>query len=175
MLPYSNLLPDSYESALTMIEPYLVKTITFHVCKNDCVIFRNEYSDCDVCPKCGCSRYKPNSKIPVRRFIYMPLGPRLRFYGTRNISQVLQSHMSDELEMYDIHDSPCWKEAYSNLGIFHGDIRGMAFSLCVDGVNPFSVERVSYSMWPIMLTILNLPRHVRNTFSNFALADIPSN
>ena len=48
--------------------------------------------------------------------------------------------------------------------------------MCVDGVNPFSVQRVSYSMWPIMLTILNLPRHVRNTFSNFALAGIiPSN
>ena len=31
-------------------------------------------------------------------------------------------------------------------------------------------------MWPIMLTVLNLPRHVRNTFSNFALAGIiPSN
>ena len=85
--------------------------------------------------------------------------------------------MSDESnEMFDIHDSPCWKEEYSNEGTFRGDFRGVAVSLSVDGVNPFSIQRVSYSMWPIMLTISNLPRQVRNTFSNFALAGIiPSN
>lgn len=29
-------------------------------------------------------------------------------------------------------------------------------------MNPFSKEKVTYSMWPIVLTILNLPRHIRN-------------
>lgn len=43
-------------------------------------------------------------------------------------------------QMNDIHDSPCWKEAYSNQGMFCGDFRGVAFSLCVDGVNPVSKE-----------------------------------
>ena len=171
MLPYGNILPDSY---VMMIQPYLVNTITFHVCANYCVIFKSEYSECDACPNCECSQYKPNSKIPVRRFIYMPLGQRLqRLYGTSNIFQLLQSHMSDESnEMFDILDSPYWKEEYSTEGTFRGDFRGVAVSLSVGGVNPFSVQRVSYSMWPIMLTISNLPRQVRNTFSNFALAGI---
>lgn len=45
----------------------------------------------------------------------------------------------------------------------------MAF--CTDGVNPFAHNRVVYSMWPIMLTLLNLPRII-NLFTNILLVGI---
>lgn len=48
----------------------------------------------------------------------------------------------------------------------------MLLQLSTDGVNPFSCNKVAYSMWPIMLSILNLPRNVRSLFGNIMLAGI---
>ena len=39
-------------------------------------------------------------------------------------------------------------------------------------MNPFQHKWVSYSMSPIMMTILNLPREIRNSFSNVQLLGI---
>ena len=39
--------------------------------------------------------------------------------------------------------------------------RGVSLALCTDDVNPFAHNRVVYSMWPIMLTLLNLPWRLR--------------
>lgn len=87
---------------------------------------------------------------------------------------MLQTHMHvgtvNELE--DVHDSEAWLSAYSDSGIFEGDPRGLSLALCTDGVNPFAYNRVSYSMWPIMLTLLNLPRKLRNLFTNIMLVGI---
>ena len=86
----------------------------------------------------------------------------------------MQAHglLSDSENTLDIHDAPVWKQAFKPDGIFKGDPRGIGLSLCTDGVNPFSHQQVTYSMWPIMMTILNLPRHVRNSFSNILLLGI---
>lgn len=68
------------------------------------------------------------------------------------------------------------KKAYSTNGIYKGDHRGISLALCTDGVNPFAHNKVSYSMWPIMLTLLNLPRHLRNKFASIMFVGIvPSN
>jgi len=51
-----------------------------------------------------------------------------------------------------------------------------SLALCTEGVNPFNHNKVTYSMWPIMLTILNLPRKVRNHLGNILLVGIvPAN
>ena len=91
------------------------------------------------------------------------------------MAEVIQSHCTrDSSVMYDIHDSPAWKETYQT--IFLGDRKGVCFGLNTDGVNPYKHQKVSYSMWPIMLTLLNLPRHLRNSFQNiWLLGIIPSN
>ncbi len=172
LLPPNNLLPDSYESALKLIESLLIQPITFHVCPNDCVIFRGAYSSLTECPVCHSPRFKDS--IPLRWFIYLPLGPRLeRMFGTPNLAKIVQCHAtSNGPAMYDIHQSPAWKAAYSIEGIFGGDDRGVALGLCTDGVNPFSHHHVSYSMWPIMISLLNLPRHMRNVFGNLVLMGI---
>ena len=78
--------------------------------------------------------------------------------------------------MNDVHDSPTWKAAYAEDGIFEGDPCGLSLQLSTDGVNPFSVNKISYSMWPIMVTLLNWPKTCRNSFENVMLAGIiPSN
>ena len=78
--------------------------------------------------------------------------------------------------MSDIHHSPMWNEAYSDDGVFKGDPRGIALGICADGVNPFSHLRTTYSMCPIVLPLLNLPRKIRHNFGNLLLVGIvPSN
>ena len=184
LLPPENNLPTSYEAARRPIEPHLTQPIVYDVCKNDCIIFRGKNAELAVCPKCGCSRYvSEQSHTAVRSFTYLPLKPRLaRMFGNSNMAQVLQSHAIvhdhniDDSHVVDIQQSKVWKDTYHKDGIFEGDPRGISLALCTDGVNPFAHNRVSYSMWPIMLTLLNLPRHLRNRFASIMLVGIiPSN
>ena len=177
ILPENNILPKTYSLALQQIQPYLIRSQVFHACRNDCILFRKKYENATVCPMCKSERYKHNA-IPFRKFVYLPLGPRIiRMFEIPSVAQILQSHMQgQDRSMYDIHDSPTWQAAYAPHGVFDGDKRGLSFALCTDGVNPFSHNRVAYSMWPIMLTLLNLPRNIRNSFSSmFLVGIIPSN
>lgn len=108
----------------------------------------------------------------------MPLGPRFqRMYSTKNIAQILQCHQSRTGNvMLDIQDSPAWKSAFGMDGVFGSDSRGIGLSLCTDRVNAFSHQRVTYSMWPIMLTNLILPSNIRTKFQNIIVAGmIPGN
>ena len=182
LLPQPNNLPGSYDEAYNFVKPFLLSTVTFHACPNDCIIFRKtsryNYSKLHKCPVCGPHRYWAN-KSARRRFLYFPLGPCwTRMYGNASISEVIQGHSRDvhsreDLSiMRDIHDSPSWKDAFSEEGFCNGDLRGMLLQLSTDGVNPFSSNKVNYSMWPIMLTVLNLPRNVHNLFKNILLAGI---
>ena len=75
-------------------------------------------------------------------------------------------------QLNDIIGSKSWNKAYSQQGFFKGEKRGVSAQLSTDGVNPFSSNKVVYSMWPIMLTVLNLPKRIRNLFSNMMLVGI---
>ena len=177
LFPAGNLLPESYYDAHQLIEPFLIKPEVFHACEKDCVLYRKELKEAEVCPQCDAPRYK-DGRVAARKFTYLPLGPRiLRMFADKNFSKALQSHpgslvVEPACEMYDIHDSPAWKAAYSENGVFKGDKRGISLALCTDGVNPFSHAHVKYSMWPIMITVLNLPRNMRNLFSSILLLGI---
>ena len=153
----------------------LVNTVVYHACPNDCIFFTKEYSDLVQCLKCNANRFKPNTCIPARKFTYFPIGPRLiRLYGTNKIAQILQAHSFpvDDHTVYDIQHSKCWESAYHEHGVFNGDCRGIALSFCNDGVNPFSHQKRKYSMWPIVMSILNYPREIRNKFGNLMLLEI---
>lgn len=178
-----NILPSSYYEARRMINPYIVKKKVFSVCPNDCVIFRNSvkysYGDLKTCPVCSGDRFVNNNAkrlVSKRKFIYIPIGPRLaRIFGEVNLAQLVQSHPGDGYDnddMWDIHHSPVWRELYSADGYFAGNKTGISYALELDGVNPFHNIGVIYSMIPINLTILNLPRHVRNAFGNINLVGI---
>lgn len=165
-------LPTSYKEARAMIEPYVVKKKIYKFCINNCVAFRNEYADLKECPLCH--------SVDQKRFIYLPVGPRLaRIFGEESLAKLLQAHDGSKNTrwlMWDIQDSPVWKEIYSEDGYFMGNNNGVSFALEMDGVNPFHNVGIQYSMTPLMLTLLNLPRNVRNQFGNiFLVGIIPGN
>ena len=135
-LPLGNKMPSSYGDAIKLIEPFLIQPITFHVCPNDCIVYRKQYFNHKECPKCGSSRYI-SKKIPAKRFIHLPVGPRLvRLFGTCELSKIVQDHgfcvSGHGSNVYDIHASTVWKSAYSNNGYFASDFRGISFALNTD-------------------------------------------
>ena len=178
ILPRDNYLPSSYDEAISFIKPFLLPCVTYHARRNDCVLFRKtdwyDYSDEESCPECKEPRYISKGK-PYRKFYYYPLEPGWRrMFGTATIAEVLQSHSvdSESSTLQDVIGSGNWQSVYSETGFFKGDFRGLALQLSTDGVNPFSGNKVVYSMWPVMLTVLNFPKRVRNLFENMLLVGI---
>ena len=183
ILPADNNLPPSYEDLLKEMKPFLSPIIDYHCCVNDCVIFRDsdagDYAKLSKCPKCDEDRYEHGTKIPRKRFKYFPLEERVRrLFSDPKTSQLLQNHTlpnSSTLHsnvITDIHQSEVWKSWYSSTGIFAGDSRNLSFAICLDGLNPFSREKISYSVCPMFLTILNLPPHVRRLAGSIMLTGL---
>ena len=99
-------------------------------------------------------------------------------FKNKEMSELFQRHcsFSESCLMYDVHNSPAWKHVFAKDGVFGGDCRGLLIQLSTDGVNPFSSNKVCYSMWPVMVTILNLPKILRNKHECVMLAGIiPAN
>ena len=161
-------MPSSYKEARSMIEPFLVQKKIYKFCVNNCIAFRNENRNLKECPKCH--------SVEQKRFIYLPVGPRIsRIFGEESLAKLLQCHdgsIHTHSLMWDIHDSPVWKDLYSEEGYFQGNRNGISFALELDGVNPYHNVGIQYSMTPIMLTLLNLPRNVRNQFGNIFLVGV---
>ena len=181
VLPVNNKLPNSYERARSTIQDFLVPVQEYDCCVNDCIVFRNcsdgKFKDLIACPKCDSDRYYPSTKIAKKRFKYIPLAPRIkRMFANETVSELLQRHQgqqqADVINVSELHQSQAWRSMYAFNGPFKGDPRGISLSFCTDGTNPFSKEKVSYSMWPLTLAILNFPLHIRNHSGSMLMAGI---
>ena len=66
----------------------------YHVCINDCYIFREGGADKTTCPVCKAARYKTGrNKAPRKVVWYFPLVPRLRRYCTdRKEAKLMRWH-----------------------------------------------------------------------------------
>jgi hypothetical protein len=61
MLPEKKKLPESTYRAKKMLYPLSMEAEKIFVCRNDCILFREEHSSLNKCPKCNASRYKPKT------------------------------------------------------------------------------------------------------------------
>ena len=142
---------------------HVIKKTVFHVCPNDCIVFRNSpgahYASLNECPKCGETRYREHTRKPYTvhkiTFSYIPVGPRLAtIYGESNLSKIVLQYPGNEYqgeEMWEIHHSSVWEELYGNDGCFARDKMGLSLALELDGVNHFHNIGVQYSMTPILI------------------------
>ena len=156
------MLPATFEEALKWLKPFLVPLHTFNVCPNACIVYRKQYESETTCPFCGCNRYDVDGKTALKNFSYFPLTLRIRrMLATKNIYELFnqhKNHTSEENVWTDIQDSKIWKEVwFGNEGVFSADENGIVLTLCLDGVNPFKQHQIDYSMWPIEISIDNLP------------------
>jgi hypothetical protein len=56
VLSSDNVLPGSWEEAKKMLKMLGVKYIPYHSCPNDCILYRGEYVEKEICLKCGHDR-----------------------------------------------------------------------------------------------------------------------
>src|SRR3954469_1700653 len=66
LLPKGNTCPTSFNEAKKIVCPLDLPHVRYHVCINDCIIYRHEYTESTVCAKCSVSRYKKNMKAPQK-------------------------------------------------------------------------------------------------------------
>ena len=187
ILPAGNTLPQTYKEARKSLQNLLTPTKAYHCCVNDCIIFRDsetkKYADLDHCPECNEHRFmEGSSSIPRKRFIHLPLKTKIRrLFSHKSTAQLFQRHLNDEedsdttdqtMAISTIHDTSTWKEWYGHHGIHNGDKRALSLGFCTDGINPIAKEKVSYSMWPIVLFPLNFPAHIRKLSSSMMMVGI---
>ena len=103
----------------------------------------------------------------------MEIGPRIgRLYQNENLVRILQHHCTREDDglMRDLWDTSKWKQKWYGMnGLFKGDPKGITMSFCTDGVNPYKTMHHVYSMWPLMITIMNFPIALRKSVGGILL------
>lgn len=103
-----------------------------------------------------------NSKVPVKVLRYFPLIPRLqRLFMCSKTATLMRWHEEERTKdgyMRHLANSLAWKTFdYKNQKISK-DPRNVRLGLACDGMNPFGNMNTSCSVWPIILTVYNLPR-----------------
>jgi hypothetical protein len=164
ILPSENLLPKNYYAAKALIRKLGLTYNTIHACQGGCVLFRGQYKDATVCPRCNKPRYKENikKKKPWKILRHFPLIPRLRrMFRTPAISELMSWHAknksTDGLVRHPC-DSKAWRHVHEVVdNTFGNDDRNIHLGLAADGVNPFKLQRCSWSTWPVMLLNYNIP------------------
>ena len=57
VLPSDNVFPGSCKEEKQLLKMLGVEYISYHACINDCILYRRESADKEICLKCGHDRY----------------------------------------------------------------------------------------------------------------------
>uniref|UniRef100_J3N129 Transposase-associated domain-containing protein n=1 Tax=Oryza brachyantha TaxID=4533 RepID=J3N129_ORYBR len=162
-------LPGTYYEAKKMLRDLGLGYESIHACVNDCVLFWKELEGNDECPVCKESRYKEhnreNKRVPRKVLRYFPLIPRLqRLYMNKEIASDLRYHSDKRIVQDNVlrhpSDGEAWKDLDKRYPWLEQEPRhlrlGLA-TLATDGFNLFGIMSSSYSVWPIIIVVYNLP------------------
>jgi len=94
--------------------------------------------------------------------MHFPLIPRLkRIFASKRTFEETQWHKKLRKPVDNIMSHPADGEALKNFDRkfrdFASNPRNLRFALATDGFNPFGNMSTQYSMWPMLLTPLNIP------------------
>ena len=158
-------IPKSYDESKKYLREIGLGYKSIHVCKNNCVLFRKEYADMEVCPKCGESRWEDSDgskRFPHKVLRHFPLIPRLkRIFASKTTAESTQWHKKQrvavENEMSHPADGEAWKYFDKRNPSFAVEARNLRLALATDGFNPFGKISTTYSMSPVLVKPLSLP------------------
>ena len=79
LMPIGNNFPRNHYATKTLTAKLGLSYNTIHACENGCVLFKGEYADVEVCPKCGGPRFSnvEQKKFPVKVLRHFPITPQL--------------------------------------------------------------------------------------------------
>ncbi|XP_050387393.1 uncharacterized protein LOC126803675 [Argentina anserina] len=167
LLPPENNLPHSFEKVQSILKDLGLGYETIDACKNNCVLFYGvDNQTLDNCPVCNASRWKTSKKrrVPVKILRYFPLIPRLkRLYMSSHTSKKMRWHgvkrTNDDILRHPA-DGEAWKSFDRCFPDFAADIRNVRLGLATDGFNPSGNMNLSYSIWPVIVVVYNLPPYM---------------
>ena len=171
LLPSENLLPKNYYAVKALIQNLGLNYKTIHACQGGCVLFRGQYKDAIVCPRCKKPRYNYSGKKqrPRKVLKHFPLIPKLRrMFCTPAISELMTWHAKNR-STYGLVRHLCVSKAWRHVHkvgdrTFGNDDCNIHLGLAADGVNPFKLQRCSWSTWPVMLLDYNIPPWLSTKF-----------
>jgi len=176
MLPEGNELPKTTYEAKQIVCPMGLEVEKIDACKNDCILYHGKENEkLTECPECGVSRYKRRNDggdedkrhgAPWKVVWYFPIIPRLkRLFATAKDAQLLSWHKEGRKnDGYLRHpvDAIQWRVIDSKYASFKDEPRNIRFALSTDGMNPFGNRSSSHSVWPVLLSIYNIPSWLCN-------------
>ena len=153
----------------------------------DCVLYIDENKHLQRCPKPNCSRLRyftsrTGCQVPVNVFRVLPIDEQIRLkFGNASTAAKMrlsvstcQDASSDHTRVSDITESVGFKEVVFD-SEFMDDLRNVVLLMATDGVNPFARERIStYSLWPFVFFMANLPRTERYKHYNMIVGGLVS-
>ena len=155
------LLPSSFDKAIQLCDDLHSRMLRIDCCVNGCCLFEFELAASSNCPDCKESRYHPNSRRAVSVFRYFPLFERIeRLFAVPALVELVKLRANRDVEadrLADVYDSELWEHLFEQE--CGDDLRHLAFALLYDGVR--IQESSQYSVYPMVLEVLNLPPWVR--------------
>jgi hypothetical protein len=172
-------IPDSLDKVQRVVRDLGLDYVKIHACQNEFLLFFDKYTNLKTCPICKKSRWKVVEKIsdnncnavgatsvkkrlPVKILRYFHLISRLqRMYMSKKMSKDMQWHKKELVndgKMRHPADSKAWKHVDSEFKWFSEEGgRNFRLGLASYGFNPFGVQSLTYSIWPVILVPYNLP------------------
>ncbi|XP_074287969.1 uncharacterized protein LOC141613133 [Silene latifolia] len=152
MLPSDNVLPSKTYEAKKILCSMSLPYEKIHACRNDCILYYNEYELLKSCPTCNVSRYKKKEGIPAKVLWYFPIIPRFeRLYSNASDAKNLTWHHDGRIKDGKLRhpaDSPQWRFIDGKFPEFGKESRNLRLALSTDGMNPFRSLSTTYSTWP---------------------------
>ncbi|XP_021775717.1 uncharacterized protein LOC110739569 [Chenopodium quinoa] len=170
-------LPTSFHHAKKMVKNLGLNYKRINACPNDCMLYWKERANDKSCHVCKASRWKlnekqkeegalPNEGVPAKVLRYFPLKPRLqRLFMCSKTAELMTWHETDRKKDDKLRhpaDGQAWKDFDVAHPQFASDFQNVRLGLTTDGFNPFRTMSVSYSIWPVVLSIYNLPPWLYN-------------
>ena len=161
----SSNVPKSCEEAHKYIRELGQGYESIHVCEYNYVLFWGDHEELQACAKCKESRWEDadgSKRVPHKVLRHFPLIPRLqRIFVARGTAADAEWHKTKREkktgEMSHLADGEAWQHFDRKHKTFADDPRNLRLAIAIDGFNPFGNFSSTYSMWPILVTPLNLP------------------
>jgi Zn-finger nucleic acid-binding protein len=170
-VPSPNELPQNTYKVKQMICPLRLEVQKIHACTIDCILFRRDYKDLDLCPRCHASWYKTGNdammqashekRLATKVMWYFPIIPHLKcLFATAKTAKLMRWHAEDRVndgKLQHSADVAQWRAInHSYNWSFSNEIRNIRFGLSMDGMNSFNMVSSNHSTWLVILCIYNL-------------------
>lgn len=167
MLPGDNVLPKSTDEIKKFLKMFGFGYDVIHACKNDCILYRDQYKDLVSCPRCSESRWERDKHtgeekegIPAKVLRYFPIKDRFRrMFRSKRLAEDLCWHSTNATTdgtMRHPVDSLTWVQVKDKWPEFAGEARNLRLGLSTDGMNPFSIQNTKYNTWHVLLVNYNM-------------------